>query len=310
MKRDNVFKYFYKNFGLVIKVLIVQTVLLVAGVGLVMLVVSRFTSNVSGQLESSGLIEVLNNILAELTSNKYSATEIVRLIGELTLAFQRWGTQIDLFYYKLSLYAILFVLWMVLFKFLAGLGNVPLNMNLNERLSSSCRPPFYWQFFKNLKLSSKQQLLSIITELAADVFIFLATAGAFILIFVYSGIWGMVLTVSFFIAGCAFRRTATAFWLPELTSDIKISVKEAYKRGRKNIFSVFWRLYFKILLIYAVTLTVVAGILLIFGITFLSVLICLIILSHNSIFASFVIMTCYYDASGKQLYCTQQIPLD
>ena len=307
MKRDNVFKYFYKNFGLVIKVLIVQTVLLVAGVGLVMLVVSRFTSNVSGQLESSGLIEVLNNVLAELTSNKYSATEIVRLLGEMTLAFQRWGTQIDLFYYKLSLYAILFVLWIVLFKFLAGLGNVPLNMNLNERLSSSCRPPFYWQFFKNLKLSAKQQLLSIITELVADVFIFLATAGVFIVIFVYSGIWGMALTMVFFIACCAFRRTATAFWLPELTSSPKISVREAYRRGRKSIIDVFWKLYFKILLVYAITLTVVAGILLIFGIDFLSVLVCLIILSHNNVFASFIIMTHYYDVSGKQLYCLQHV---
>ena len=300
------FKTFCKNYSLVLKVMLTQVVMLAAGIGVLYVTFSGVVSDVGGQLEASGLITKVDEILIEVGSYNYSANEIMRLIGELGITFQYWGELVELgiggFYYRLSLYSFVFFAWLIILRFLNGLARFPLNQNLNESLGSSYKSPFSWQYFRCIGKSAKQQLLSLIYEFLSDVVILFATLGLYALVFVYTGIWGLIAVFFIFSALVSFRQTITAFWLPEAVNNPEAKIHASLRKGVQKVMPCFGRVYLKNFLVFTFTLTVIVLSLVSLKVTVVSATICVVVFAHNNIFQSYISMTEYFKATDRKFY--------
>lgn len=308
MKIKNAFQIFFKNYNLVLKVALTQLIVVAIFIGLGSLLINDMMVDVSAGLVQYGIVENVDKLVNEIVSGDFNAERFSALFNELRQSMQMWSADVDFFYQKLTLSGVFVFLAFMVLTYCLNFYTVPFNQNVNDFMSTSAKIPFFWRFFKSFAMSAKTQLLYIAIPFLLDIFIVFGIVGLYTMLLSVLGLAGLVLTVILLLVMISLRKTLFAFWIPAMVIN-EMPVRASLREGVKTVTDGFSRVFWRILLVTAITYSLIA--VLLFGMVNLVMLIIVLFLAlHNELFVSTVCMVEYYRQSNFGYYIDKMKAVD
>ena len=308
MKIKNAFQIFFKNYSLVLKVMVTQLVMLAIFIGVGSIFIADMVVDVESGLAEFGVIDNLNAIFQAIAQNNFTTESFHEMMDALRSSFYQWASSVDFFYQKLTVSGLLAFVVVLIVKYFLDFYKVAFNQNLNDFMSTSAKTPFMWRFFKSFGTAAKTQLIYTFFPFLLDVFIVLGSIGIYISMLSISGLIGLVLTTLIMIVLLTLRKTLFAFWIPAMIIN-EMPPKASMAEGFKGISDCFGKVFGKLLLTTLFTCALVLVFLL--GIVhWVTVVVALIIFLNNELFASTICMVEYYKHSNFGFYIDKMKAVD
>ncbi|MEG1923299.1 MAG: hypothetical protein RR307_02455, partial [Clostridia bacterium] len=233
------------NWILVLKILFIQIIILSAFVAFVVFVLnismSELVSVFDNELFVSG-----KNLALQFIAKNYSADAFMSAIAQfgqdILKAFETNRIEFNDFFNKVSMTYLIILSCIFLLRFLNGLLDLPLVMNINDFMTSGSRKSFLWRVFKCIGRSALLQLLYMTMTGLLDWIIILASVGFYILVFFPYGYIGLAITIMIALLMFSLRMTVFSFWLPGMAAD-EAKIIKGLKNGLKIIVDRFWQVF-------------------------------------------------------------------
>lgn len=258
MRLRNAFRISGNCWGLLIKTLILQVLIIAIVVALSVLLFADIVPVILDVLSKLDLGNFLANTVNSIVEGTFDAQQfadqLVQIIEEIRLAIEGMPNFIN----RLELSYIFMFVIVCVFKMLIAAPDITVAMSLNEFMTTNSKRPFTWYFFKKFWVGFRFALLQFLVTFPLDLVVIFASLGFYFLFLITLKWWTVIPAAIIALVLYSLRFSMYAFWLPGIADGL--TVTGALKNNFSKIAGNFWRVFLKnfvVLAILAVLLTVV-----------------------------------------------------
>jgi len=196
----------------------------------------------------------------------------------------------------------------LVWRFFTGVYDLPVTASLESFMVQGKSSSFMWKMYKRLGQSVLYTLLNILITAVADILIFAAVLGLYIMAFRYIGYAGLCLTVATALLLFAARCSILAYWMPSVVLYEKKGVIKGFKNGLKAFVDRSLPVFVSTVITIAVTYSLMA-VLVVFVDSFYVVLLGLWVIHVAGFFHLACVNAVQYHEATERPYFTKKLDL-
>lgn len=242
------------NVKVLIKALICQIIILALVIALGFLLFGSFIEDVMSLIDDSNLKGFASQTITSIVNGTFDSRAFTAELADVIENLQKSILQIDNFWGSVELTYIALIVMLCAYRILVALPDVAAACQLEEYMTSQSTRPFTWFFVKKHVRTWKFVCLQFCLAFPLDVLIATGCIGFYLLFLVTFNWWTIIPVMALLIILYSIRITFTAFCLPAVCCEDK-PCSAAFKNGLSLVIGRFWRVFWKMLIVVAVIVT-------------------------------------------------------
>ena len=236
------------NWKVLLKSIAYQALLLALIIALGNLIFGRFFEDITRLLQENRVREFLHNTVNSIFAAEFDSERFAAELGEMISALQHSISNVRFPWGGVTMSYLLFVLILVVYRMLVALTDVACDCQLEEFMTSNAERPFTWFFIKKQGRSWEFVLIQTALVLPLDILIFCGSIGFYLMFLIAFNWWTIIPVAILAMLFYVIRQSLFAFCLPAVVCE-DMPTRKAYKLGLSRIFTRFWNVFWKTLVV-------------------------------------------------------------